>query len=168
MSDSEYGFDIPFEGGSTTIRYTTDSERGPAEPAVRFTTLTNSVSPQLHVDDTEYQRRMDSVFETICRLSVALEAEYVALVNAPDRGTSIAPYGRPIADNIEQAPRLGVYADSVIADAGGIDGLYETTPWYTADLKDDRTVVIETEQPWAEGGWQPPTDASFIENAQFH
>ncbi|AWB26353.1 hypothetical protein [Halococcoides cellulosivorans] len=77
----------------------------------------------------------------------------------------VFPEDRPIAEAIETPPRFGIYADDVLADLGGIEGLFDHKPWYVAHLDDHHTLVIEAESPW--GDWQPPTEAPYIQSARF-
>ncbi|WP_236044567.1 hypothetical protein [Haloarcula salinisoli] len=111
---------------------------------------------------------MDDVLELICRLAMSLEAEYVPLINAQEHGTSATPSGESISGTVSVPPPIGVYSATVLDGFGGVESLTEAPPWYVAELTDERTVVITTDEPWASGGWRPPTDAPYIERARFN
>jgi len=108
---------------------------------------------------------MNSIFGLLCRLSVTLDVDYAPLFTPEDRYAY--PEGRPFAEAIEELPRMGVYSAAVIDQFGGLDPMFDSPPWYTATLEDNKTVVVETEMPWLEGGWQPSTDADYLKNATF-
>jgi len=77
----------------------------------------------------------------------------------------VVPKDRPIAESIDQPPRLGVYSESLLNKLGGAEQLFDSQPWYTAELEKGRTLLIESnsESPWQ--GWRPPTEAPYIQSA---
>lgn len=164
-SENDY-FDVQISYGSksTTLQFNQDDDRTLDEPVVSFGRMVYPEKDDVSPD--EHREEIEATFELICRLAIDLEAAYIPLFDSERRSMSVVPTDRPIADAIDQPPRLGVYSNSVLEDLGGIEGLFETTPWYVADLDGDRTLVIESESPWT--GWRPPTDAPYIEEAQFH
>lgn len=164
-SADEYQFEVPFHESRFIVKYTTDDDRNPAEPAVRLTALTHSVHPKWSDDVDEYQRRMDDVLELLSRLAMELEAEYVALIDAQEHGTDATPSGDSIPETVSIPPPIGIYSTMVLDEFGGPTELAETPPWYTAELADGRTVVVTIEEPWADGGWRPPMEAPYLEQA---
>lgn len=117
-------------------------------------------------DDTgEYQRKMTAIYELLCRLAVAVDSDYAPLFNPV--GRSAMPTGNDIIETLAELPRMAVYSPEMLDDAGGVEALYQTDPWYTATLSDGKVVVIETQEPWADGGWRPPTEAEYMTVASF-
>lgn len=151
---NQWRFDLHFE----------DDKRPPEAPLL-MVGCGQKIYPTNADTEAEYQRKMEAIFELFCRLAVALDADYAPLFNPV--GRSAMPEGRPILDTIGELPRMAVYSDSILDDFGSINTLYDTDPWYTATLADGKTVVVETREPWADGGWHPPTEAAFIESASF-
>jgi hypothetical protein len=153
-----------FENGGVNLGFNLDAKRPPSEPVLSVG-CGQQIYPSRRDSDSEYQARMDTLFELLCRLAVALDADYAPLFNPMDRVA--VPEDRPIARALDERPRMAVYAPTVLEDAGGIGALYDTDPWYTATLTDGKTVVVETPEPWADGGWHSPTEAALIESASF-
>jgi hypothetical protein len=60
-----------------------------------------------------------------------------------------------------------VYSATVLDQLRGTDSFFETDPWYVADIDGDRTLRIESEEPWTEGEWRPPTEAPYFTDASF-
>jgi|GEM_PF-1563611 hypothetical protein len=167
-SPDEYAFKIPLDHTVLHLYYTTDEDRKPKKPEAKLSSLDHSINPKWSDDTETYQRRMDDVLELVCRLAMALEAEYVPLINAQEHGMKATPSGRPISEAVSVPPPIGIYSPTVLDGFGGIESLTEEPPWYVAELTDGRTVVITTDEPWADGGWRPPTDAPYIERAWFN
>jgi hypothetical protein len=157
---------IPAQFGTwgVNLGFNLDAERPPSEPVLSVG-CGQKIYPSRRDSDGKYQARMDTMFELLCRLAVALDVDYAPLFNP--MGRVAVPEDRPIADAIQELPRMAVYSPAVLEDAGGIGALYDTDPWYTATLADGKTVVVEAREPWADGGWHPPTEAAFIESASF-
>jgi hypothetical protein len=153
-----------FENWGVNLGFTLDSERAPSEPVLSVG-CGQKIYPSHRDSDSEYQAQMDMLFELLCQLAMALDADYAPLFNPMARVA--VPEDRPIVQALGELPRLAVYAPTVLEDAGGIGALYDTDPWYTATLADGKTVVVETREPWADGGWHPPLEAEFIESASF-
>jgi len=162
--DIELRYDI----WTTTLRFGFSEDREPNEPTLTIGPLNDQVDPSHVRDDETCQQRMDVIFEMICRLSVALEAEYVPLIGVGYRVGHVVPTGRPIGNHVKHPPRLGVYSTSMLDEFGGLDTLFDSQPWYVGILDSQRTLVIQTASPWTDAGWRPPTEATFIEDATFH
>jgi hypothetical protein len=176
------GFDIanseenPHAGGDTrylnvsysewefSFVFALEKNREPGQPLLRI-----DCGNKIYLSETDdrpaYRDLMDTLFELLCRLAVALDSDYAALFN-PESRKAIA-HGRPFVDGITELPRMGVYSKEVIGQFGGFDALFDHTPWYTAMLDGDRTVVVDAESGWLEGPWQPPTEASYLTDASF-
>jgi hypothetical protein len=107
---------------------------------------------------------MNDVLELLCRLAMSLETDYVAFLNVREQSTDATPAGESIPETVSEPPAVGIYSPAVLDGFGGVEGVTDF-PWYTAELTDGRTVVIATEQPWADAGWQPPTDAPYLDHA---
>ncbi|WP_306054758.1 hypothetical protein [Natronococcus wangiae] len=123
------------------------------------------IKPAQATDEQAFRDRMDAVFELLCRLSATVDVDYAPLFCPEDRRA--IPNGRPIGETVEELPRIGVYDQEVIDQFGGLDAMFDPPPRYTATLDRDKTVIVETEQPWDQVNWRPPTDADFLENAAF-
>lgn len=123
------------------------------------------IYPSSADDEAEYQRKMTAMYELLCRLAMAINSDYAPLFNPS--GRSAMPTGTDIIETLAELPRMAVYSPEALDSAGGLEALYQTEPWYTATLSDGKIVVVETQVPWADGGWRPPTDADFIESASF-
>ncbi|SFR97813.1 hypothetical protein SAMN05216559_1919 [Halomicrobium zhouii] len=157
---------VPHDQGSINLEVNHSDERGPDEPAVSLG-LGSAIYPSSVDDAVAYQREMDALFELICRLAASVAAGYVAVFDSEGRAMAVVPTSRPIGDALEQPPIVGIYSADVLDQSGGLDGLYDSPPWYTATLPTGQTVVVESEAPWADGGWQPPTEAEYLERAAF-
>jgi len=159
-----YSVPISYDSKSTTLSFNRSDGRKPDEPVFSFVRMVYPERDTVNVDDN--LEEIEAVFELICRFATGLQAEYIALFDSERRGSAVVPGDRPIADAIDRPPRLGVYSDAVLSELGGLEGLFETPPWYVAALGDGRTLVIESESPWE--GWRPPTDAPYLERARFN
>lgn len=157
--------DIPYNGWAITLRFNLDEKREPNEPVLTLGELSTIFNTSDKNRGESPSQRADVLFELTCRLATALEAEYVPLIDMGGRANSVIPRGRPIGDTVEAVPRFGVFAASVIDQFGGLEKMYGD-PWYTAKLDSGQTVVIESGSPWTDDAWEPPTDASFIEDAE--
>jgi len=116
----------------------------------------------------EFNYWIDTIFEIACRVSVILDAEYSVLLNTDNDPMSRVPDSRPIGSGIDIAPQIGVYSNSVLDRVGGVEGLNDGLPYYSAQLPGGQTLVIKSATPWTDTGWSPPTDAEYIESATFH
>lgn len=159
-----YSVPVSYGSKSTTLSFNQSDDREPGEPLFSFGRMVYPEKDTVSVDDN--LEEIEALFELICRFATELRAGYIALFDSEGRRSAVVPKDRPIADAIDRPPRLGVYSDAVLSELGGIEGLFETPPWYVAELGDGRTLVIESESPWK--GWRPPTDAPYIEQAWFN
>lgn len=157
--------EIPYDDWSVTLRFNLDPNREEKEPVLTVGGFTGHIYPPNRHDAQKYQQRMDVVFELVCRLSITLDADYLALADTEGRANEVVPTGRPIGEVLDTVPRMGVFSASVIEGLGGLDAMY-TDPWYTATLESGQTLVIESADPWSAGDWVPPTDAPYIADAQ--
>lgn len=114
------------------------------------------------ISQDEYQRRVDIIFEFICRLAMAIDVEYAPMLGFVDP-LQCWPTDYPITDNIEELPIFGIYSQSALEDLGGIEAMFDRSPWYVAELPSGHTVVIQEDFPWNKRDWTPPTDAEFLE-----
>lgn len=159
-------FDLKYHPERFGLVFSVDADRPPVEPS--FSIGCNAIIyPSEFVDPADYPMVMDGLFELLCRISVALDVDYAPLVHTTSRGGSAMPQGRPIGEVVEQVPRMGVYSAAVLEQFGGIKALGTPSVWYTADLDGGLTIVIESAEPWLNGGWQPPTEAPYLSNAAF-
>ena len=164
----EYRFRAPLQRGSFIVKYTINNNRDFEKPAVQLTSFSHFVDPYWSEDADEYHRRMSAGFELLSWLAIALETDYVALVEAQTHGQDATPSGHPIAETISVPPPFGIYSPTVLDRFGGTAGVTDTQPWCAVELTDGRTVIITTEKPWGDGGWQPPTSAEFIDHIEHH
>jgi hypothetical protein len=153
--------------GSLRYQFNLHDDRPPDEPLLSLGGLSDTVHPKWAQEDTNYDEWMDLVFELVCRLATELDADYIAWLNTARDPMASVPEERPIGEAIEQAPVFGVYSTAVLEDLGGVDVLFDTEPWYVADIDGERTLVTESDQPWVEGGWRPPTEAEYLDHAEF-
>jgi hypothetical protein len=117
-------------------------------------------------EDTEAHRRwVEAVFLVVCRLTELLKPAYAVLYYIPGEYETV-PDDRPIADHVQGAPSFGVYSPEVLADFGGVESLFDTKPWFAGELRDGRTVIIESASPWNESGWEPPSDLDCLKRAE--
>ncbi|MCU4802741.1 hypothetical protein OB920_20475 [Halobacteria archaeon HArc-gm2] len=157
---------VPHDQWSINLEVNHSDERGPDELAVSLG-LGSKIYPSSLDDAAGYQREMDALFELICRLAASVAAGYVALFDSERRAMGVVPTGRPIGDAVERPPIVGIYSADVLDQFDGLDGLYDSPPWYTATLPTGQTVVVESETPWVDGGWRPPTEAEYLQGAAF-
>ncbi|MDS0261032.1 hypothetical protein NDI56_16655 [Haloarcula sp. S1CR25-12] len=165
VSEGYVTFEVPYENWTILVDIKMDGTTGPDEPAVHMG-LGEKIYPSVWNDAAAYHRAMSVLFELVCRLATKLDAAYTPVFDSEGRSMSVVPRDRPIGDAVESPPILGVYSDDVLAQFGGLNAMFDSPPWYTAELSGGKTVVVESEEPW--GGWRPPTDAEFIESASFH
>ena len=163
--DQEYKkFTVRYGDRSFGIAFNLDDDRPPGEPILSFR-CGNLIDQASVTDEREFRDRMHAFFELLCRLSAALDVDYAPLIRPDNRG--VAPDDHPVADSLEELPRIGVYDRTDVDRFGGLEAAFDAPPWYTATLEGDKTVVVETERPLDEVDWRPPTDADFLENAAF-
>ncbi|WP_436925776.1 hypothetical protein [Halosimplex amylolyticum] len=168
VGDNQYcEYTVSKDRSSLRYDFNQSDERSPDEPLLSIDGFGDTVHPKWAQQDTDYDEWMDIVFELVCRLATQLDANYVAWLNTARDPMSAVPEDRPIGEAIERAPVFGVYSDEVLDDLGGTDALFDREPWYVADIDGERTLIIESEQPWVEGGWRPPTDAPYLDSAEF-
>jgi hypothetical protein len=153
--------------GSLRCQFNLNDDHSPDEPLLSLGGLSDTVHPQQAQNDGNYDEWMDIVFELVCRLATELGADYAAWLNTARGPMASVPKERPIGEAIERVPVFGVYSTAVLEDLGGVDELFGAEPWYVADIDGERTLVIESEQPWVEGGWRPPTEAVYLDHAEF-
>lgn len=154
------------DGSTLRFGFNLNDDRSPDKPILRLSGLNDTVHPKWAEPNTEYDEWMDIVFELVCRLATQLEADYVAWLNTRRDPMKSVPQDRPIGEAIESSPTFGVYTTTVLDDLGGIGSMFDAEPWYIADIDSERTLVIESKQPWVEGDWRPPT-ADIVTNAEF-
>ncbi|AGB30396.1 hypothetical protein Natpe_0466 [Natrinema pellirubrum DSM 15624] len=119
------------------------------------------------VEDDEYQRRVDRLFEVICRLTMALEVDYAPMLGFVDP-LQVWPTDRPLAENIAELPIFGIYSESILEDFGGRSEMFDGSLWYVAELPSGHTVVVQADFPWNRKDWTPPRDADFLETTSVH
>jgi len=145
--------------------FNVQEDRNPGEPLLRID-CGNTIYPSETDDEAAYRNLLDTLFELLCRVATALDAEYAALFNPESRDAM--PHSRPFVDGITELPRMGAYSERVINQFGGLDAMFGPSRWYTATLDERRTIVIDAKSGWLSGPWQPPTSSAFIEHAEFH
>jgi hypothetical protein len=163
-----FEFTADYANSSVRLSFNLSDNRPPDEPVLSLGGLSDTVHPKwARADtDTNYKEWMEIVFELVCRLATQLQADYVAWLNTADDPMKSVPQDRPIGEAVEQPPVFGIYTTQVLENLGGVSSLFNTEPWYIGDIDGDRTAVIESEQPWVESGWQPPTD-TIVKHAEF-
>ena len=146
---------------STNLQFNQQEDRDADEPICSFGQPVAAEPGEVD----QYQQEIDALFELICRFAVDLEASYIPLFDSERRSMDVVPKDRPIAESIDQPPRLGVYSESLLDKLGGAEQLFDSQHWYTAELEKGRTLLIESnsESPWQ--GWRPPTEAPYIQSA---
>lgn len=157
---------VPLECPVMTLnlRFELDEDRDPSAPVLSIG-CGRTVYPDAAADEADYRERMDRHLELLSRVAEALDVEYAPLFNPDERYP--VPTGRHIGETLQDVPPIGVYGDDVLDVLGGPGGLFDHDPWYTATLHGDRTLVIESESPWTDGGWAPPTDALYFSDVRF-
>ncbi|WP_339106349.1 hypothetical protein [Haloterrigena salinisoli] len=158
-------FDGYYDRWWFNFAFNLDADRPPSEPVLSIG-CGQHIYPANAADEADYRAKMDGIFELLCRLAVTLDVDYAPLFNP--MGRRAVPERRPIAEAVEELPRMGVYSREVLDELGGVAAMFESPPWYTASLEDGNTVVIESDTPWLEGGWRPPTEAPYLDDAAFN
>ncbi|ELY69957.1 hypothetical protein [Natrinema versiforme] len=97
---------------------------------------------------------------------MATDVEYAPMLGFVDP-IQCWPTDYPITDHIEELPIFGIYSQSALEDLGGLEAMFDRSPWYVAELPSGHTVVIQEDFPWNKRDWSPPTDAAFLETATF-
>lgn len=157
-------FNIYYDDEHFNIGFNFDGDRPPSEPVLSIR-CGHVIKPTKTTDERAFRDRMSAVFELLCRLAVTLDVDYAPLFSPEDRRAILK--GRPIAENVEELPRIGVYDQAVVDQFGGLESMFDRPPWYTATLEGNKIVVAETERPWDRVDWQPPTEANFLETGAF-
>lgn len=75
------------------------------------------------------------------------------------------PTDRPLAENVAELPIFGIYSESILDELGGVQAMFDRSPWYVATLLGGHTIVIQDDFPWNDKQWTPPGDADFLETA---
>lgn len=130
-SDGYRKLDAEREDWSLSFQFTL-TDREPGDPLF-LVSVGHNVYPDHPDDDGEYRDRMGTIFEIVCRLATALEADYVSLMT--DQNDSIVPEDRPIGEHLDDAPTFGVYAPALLERLGGPESIAGSQPWYTATLE---------------------------------
>lgn len=171
VSYNEWNFSITFDVRSDDGRTDPDAPRS-KDSEVPLSRLTISDTRWFSdpwengISQDEYQRRVDIIFEFICRLAMAIDVEYAPMLGFVDP-LQCWPTDYPITDHIEELPIFGIYSQSALEDLGGLEAMFDRSPWYVAELPSGHTIVIQEDFPWNKRDWSPPTDATFLKTATF-
>lgn len=99
-----------------------------------------------------YAEFVDVVIDLACELSVAYDAEYVALCTSNTQA-DIAPSGVPFVDHIDQIPSLAVYSEALLTELGGLETLYDGEPWRYAKLDSEHVFAMTADSPWQDSAF---------------
>lgn len=167
VSSGEWGFELTFGVESDDGR--TDPETPRSEHSrVPLPRISLSGRRWFHspwengVSQDAYQRRVDTTFEFICRLAMAIDVEYAPMLGLVDP-LQCWPTDYPLTDHIEDLPIFGIYSQSALDDLGGLSEMFDRSLWYVAELPSGHTVVVQEDFPWNRMEWKPPSDADFLE-----
>lgn len=169
VSYDEWDFNITFDIQPDDNRANPDTPRSKNSqvPLPRLTIRDASwfSDPGINgISQEEYQRRVDITFEFICRFAMATDVEYAPMLGFADPNPlQCWPTDYPITDHIEELPIFGIYSESALEDLGGLDAMFDRSPWYIAELPSGHTIIIQEDFPWNKRDWSPPTDAEFLE-----
>lgn len=95
---------------------------------------------------------LDGVIGLVCSLAVSNDPEYVAAHNPVSTGSDpVIPTTRPILDDIDRLPALGIYSRDMVETLGGRDRVLETPAWRVEELDNGQTLIITDEPPWYSG-----------------
>ncbi|WP_209452231.1 hypothetical protein [Halosimplex halophilum] len=155
---------VDYDQWNFSFVFASEDDREPGQPLLRVD-CGDTIYPSEADSSSAYRELMDGLFELLCRGAVALDVDYAALFN-PESRNSIA-HDRPFIDGIEEFPRLGVYSGELVDEFGGVDSMFDPDPWYTATLAGDKFVVADAPSDWLGGPWQPPTEAEYLDHAEF-
>ncbi|WP_436928745.1 hypothetical protein [Halosimplex halobium] len=163
-SDDAPVLDITYGESGFSFFFTLTEDRKPTTPVLRIA-IGDSLYGSEVDNDGDYRDLLEAIFELLCRLSVALDADYAPIYNPESRNAM--PHDKPLVDGIEELPRLAVYSGELVDEFGGADSMFDPDPWYTATLAGDKFVVADAPSDWLGGPWQPPTDAEYLDHAEF-
>ena len=111
-----------------------------------------SGAPEVWDSDEESREFFDHFVEFLCQLAIQLDAEYVALLQHA-HWAEVIPSDVPLAENIDRLPQLAIYSESLLHDLGGIEAMWDRTPWRVGDLENGSTLIIWSAEPWCRSGW---------------
>jgi len=166
QSDFDYKI-LTYDDWELRLQFDASPDRDPTVPAILIG-LFDHLDPDTVATDQLYNERLTVLFELFCRITIEINGTYALLFDESDRGTAALPIESPYHESITQPPAAGFFQDELLSSLGGLDEVYETTPWCTGELTTGQTLVIETALPWGERGWVPPTDAEYIDTATLH
>ena len=165
VSRNEWDFEVRFDKERDETG--TDPDSPAPTPELEIGGASWFSDPSINgIGQDEYQQRVDIGFEFICRLAMATDVEYAPMLGFVDP-LQCWPTDYPITDHIEELPIFGIYSQSALEDLGGLEAMFDRSPWYVAELPSGHTVVIQEDFPWNKRDWSPPTDAEFLETATF-
>lgn len=95
---------------------------------------------------------VDTVIDFVCSLAVSNDPEYVAAHDPVATDSDpVIPTTRPIIDDINRLPVLGIYSRDMVETLGGRERVLETPAWRVEELDNGQILVITDEPPWGYG-----------------
>ncbi|WP_158059627.1 hypothetical protein [Halorussus halophilus] len=156
---------IPYGNKSFNISITLGGNLNPHEPVLTMS-FKDWLNPSNWEYDEKYEQFFDDCIGLVCRLATGFSADYVPVCTRIQRA-EVLPLEPPLADHIDQISQLGVYSQSLLAEFGGLSGLFEESrweysqpPWRVGELDNGSLLVITHPRPWTDVGW---TESSHVD-----
>ncbi|MDS0261028.1 hypothetical protein NDI56_16635 [Haloarcula sp. S1CR25-12] len=138
----------PFKEVDVAIHY--DNDWDELERALTVTLFSGALQSSGLEHPDEF---VDSVIDLVCSLAESNDPEYVAAHNAVSTDSDpVIPTTRPILDDIDRLPTLGIYSRDMVDVLGGRDRVLETPAWRVEELDNGQILIITEEPPWYHGG----------------
>lgn len=92
---------------------------------------------------------VDAITDLVCSLAVSNDPEYVAAHDPVATDSDpVIPTTRPIVNDIDRLPVLGIYSRDMVETLGGREWVLETPAWRVEELDNGQILVITDEPPW--------------------
>ncbi|MFC6756889.1 MULTISPECIES: hypothetical protein [Haloarcula] len=140
----------PFMPVDVTVHYDNDWDELERALTVSF----DAGALQSSTWDSEAHRDefVDGVIDLVCSLALSNDPEYVAAHNPVSTDSDpVTPTTRPVLDDIDRLPVLGIYSRDMVDTLGGRGRVLETPAWRVEELDNGQILIITDEPPWYHG-----------------
>ena len=110
---------------------------------------------------------VDTVIDLVCSLAVSNDPEYVAAHDPVATDSDpVIPTTRPIVNDIDRLPVLGIYSWDIVETLGGRERVLETPAWRVEELDNGQILVITDEPPWGYGAGTATATEYLLEGGE--
>lgn len=148
----------PYMPVDVTVHY--DNDWDELERALTVSFDAGALQSSTWETESHRDEFVDAVIDLVCSLAVSNDFEYVAAHDPVSTDSDpVIPTTRPIVDDIDRLPVLGIYSREMVEMLGGSDRVLETPAWRVEELSGGQILIVTDEPPWGYGvGTESATD----------